>query len=695
MIGREITLAELNDVIWDHTKCVDKRILSDIVNQFRPGSVELKALNIYPEGQVPGLLEILPFSSRTQRAVQKYSDYFKSPSLTFGQVMALREVGLRSALEFASVAEAAGHYPELTEVQSSFIERFELIVSKSYLEKDSDTPGDQPAAGPVQELSLPTYDWQPNDLAEKFLNALRENATSHYSRSDLEQFVSDMVRTTLLSIDSRNLQIMEERLLCIGKKSTLTEIGAQHGVTRERIRQIESQAIEKLKIFQNSMFALFVARANLVRNELGNALEYDKGSLEEKMEWALADFEDNPKIQRIAKYLLLHLGGPYELVDNWLVTDRDLLSQTTSTIRIRLDSRGSISQQQITKVLDQQRILREFHTAWIRRTTLFQIESGQFIFLEGNFIEKSKSILRYFDRPMSAEAIADFFEPNELKSLKSLKNRLHQDRDIWRVNIQGEFAIADSERYQEYSSIVDAITQEIDANSGSIHIHELTEILDRKYRILPNSVISFVHTPRFKKSEAGIVSIQPESEALVDTPTLLNTPNCYLDRNKVWCWRVEVDKNILRGSGRKLPKAFARELGCELGDNIMIPSNYGEIRVGWPFTAVTGAFIGSLRTVALELEAELGDYLFVCASKPEANIVLLPRKRLQSARSKLIELALMLGNVDCDSDEQAIETVAMGFELDSDSRDELLTQARRRAVARGDTKITELMKQIK
>ncbi|MDA1348665.1 MAG: sigma-70 family RNA polymerase sigma factor [Chloroflexi bacterium] len=62
------------------------------------------------------------------------------------------------------------------------------------------------------------------------------------------EMLRDGVVNTLRSLDSREAKVLELRFgLADGRSRTLEEVGVEFGVTRERIRQIESKAIQKLR----------------------------------------------------------------------------------------------------------------------------------------------------------------------------------------------------------------------------------------------------------------------------------------------------------------------------------------------------------------------------------------------------------------------------------------------------------------
>ncbi len=60
---------------------------------------------------------------------------------------------------------------------------------------------------------------------------------------------NELVREVLVSLDARESRILAMRFgLDNGRPKTLEEVGARLGVTRERIRQIQEQALEKMRV---------------------------------------------------------------------------------------------------------------------------------------------------------------------------------------------------------------------------------------------------------------------------------------------------------------------------------------------------------------------------------------------------------------------------------------------------------------
>ncbi|MEE7566785.1 RNA polymerase sigma factor RpoH, partial [Xanthomonas sp. Kuri4-3] len=85
-----------------------------------------------------------------------------------------------------------------------------------------------------------------------YLVANDEDPSQVYERSDSEDNQLQLLREGLAGLDQRSRDIVRRRWLDSESKVTLQELADEYGVSAERIRQIEANALKKMK-------ALFVA----------------------------------------------------------------------------------------------------------------------------------------------------------------------------------------------------------------------------------------------------------------------------------------------------------------------------------------------------------------------------------------------------------------------------------------------------
>ena len=85
-----------------------------------------------------------------------------------------------------------------------------------------------------------------------YLRAAEEDPSQSYEREDEEGNQLGLLREGLAGLDARSRDIIKRRWLDADNKVTLQELADEYGVSAERIRQVEANALKKMK-------ALFVA----------------------------------------------------------------------------------------------------------------------------------------------------------------------------------------------------------------------------------------------------------------------------------------------------------------------------------------------------------------------------------------------------------------------------------------------------
>ncbi len=78
------------------------------------------------------------------------------------------------------------------------------------------------------------------------LPALEGSVESHLARQEIKEHIRKNLKSIIPKLNEKEKDILFLRLLAPSPK-TLREIGEKYGITRERVRQIESRLLEKLK----------------------------------------------------------------------------------------------------------------------------------------------------------------------------------------------------------------------------------------------------------------------------------------------------------------------------------------------------------------------------------------------------------------------------------------------------------------
>ena len=137
-------------------------------------------------------------------------------------------------------------------------------------------------------------------------------------------------RTRKEILDERELYIAAARTLAIRSPETLEELGTRFDVSRERIRQLENQAIEKMNnaLIQAS-YRVIRRVSHRLRSEIGTAILSAQFSTSVRESINFQPTE--AAVDDIGVRLLLWIAGPYEQTDEWLVVAPDQYTQRNDT----------------------------------------------------------------------------------------------------------------------------------------------------------------------------------------------------------------------------------------------------------------------------------------------------------------------------------------------------------------------------
>ncbi|MFA6909149.1 MAG: sigma factor-like helix-turn-helix DNA-binding protein [Patescibacteria group bacterium] len=136
--------------------------------------------------------------------------------------------------------------------------------------------------------------------------SILEKVISSKKSSEIEQFhPSEVVSALFKNLLPREEDVLRRRFGLGGRpEETLEQIGEAYKVTRERIRQIESTAVKKLKKIRN-----FVDTIGPVENTISSVLEQHGGIMDEELllRYVLQVAGDNEQNRRAVHFILQEL----------------------------------------------------------------------------------------------------------------------------------------------------------------------------------------------------------------------------------------------------------------------------------------------------------------------------------------------------------------------------------------------------
>lgn len=127
------------------------------------------------------------------------------------------------------------------------------------------------------------------------------------------------------------------------------------------------------------------------------------------------------------------------------------------------------------------------------------------------------------------------------------------DRHRFALRVRGQTA---------YRGLIEEIAARVDAAVGGVPLAELMRELMERYQVAESSIRTYAGTHPFHVEE-GVVRRRPAE--VPSSEVMASTRSCFWWSGR-WWFRTPVDKDLLRGSGRPIPKPLADYLGLKQGE---------------------------------------------------------------------------------------------------------------------------------
>jgi hypothetical protein len=565
------------------------------------------------EEALPGLSRVkdegIPFSSiptrianaLQQRKIHVWSDVL---GMSFGALFGLRWVGKKSVEGFVAcavrtsvetIARTASSSPPAPRAHSgssakglpdsfrSFIRTVQRTARWVRSETDAQQLGDLLALG--SGLALPpglNEDW--HQLAQIPLDDLLQE-TSPTPTFDV--LLDELFRL----VSERDRYILERRISGPGAR-TLQELAVDLNVTRERVRQLEARAEAKLRrAVESKRFLRIAWRMHSLRLLLGSAIPPDSHYYRESISRLMRDVTPSEHDRVVQQ--LLWLAGPHrqDATTGWL-TAGDVPGPETAVACT--DADGNIDRERLREALENCGLVPAVHDVWIHRISQVRDIDGRLVLWSGSATDKAAMLLERWGRPATAEEIVEAID--EELNVRATRSRLFYDERFMRVD-KDRVALR-SWGLEEYSGIADEIGQEIDRRGGAADVDDLVATLVRQFSVREQSVRAYLMAPMFIV-EGTTVRRRAADEPYIAKSNFTDVPQCYRVGRDSITWRIEVNSDLLRGSGRPLPEAIGAWLNVLPGGRRELDCDGTMVNVTWPESSVMGPSLGSIR-MALE-----------------------------------------------------------------------------------------------
>lgn len=630
----------------------------------------------------------LPLRKRTMDELGTIGVLWFSPArlsqLTFGDLLRTTDVSVCSVLDFSCVAEAAMQLADCTTAQSvaqaslpNTHNMFQLLAAWAGGEKQQqDFSKVLPPAQP---------DW-PNGVRDMW-ETLRHTNVFLMAGDKLRQFnVPELVMGWLHALDTRSVQVLDERVLTVGRpKTTIKRLGERFRVTGQRVQQIGRKLENTVHEFHRPEYRPVMRRAKVLRHNLGSAIPADAPGVPKILERVTADIADERRHDLIQR-LFLQLAGPYVENDGWLLLRKNLAYVSRQTLRNLFGSRVVLPAGEVTTALNELGIWVAYHDAWIQYLNCLKYVDAGYLWWRGTMLDKAAIILQYAEQPLTDDEIAALMG---ISSGKQIRFRLTKDPRFWRINNQKQLVLAGTDGYVPYTSVSDAIIRELDANGGAANARHLADTLSKSCGVRRSTVLAVLKTPLFSWDDSDSIRVRKQSEIDIETD-IASCAHVY-KFNSGWAWRFTVDAERLRGSGRPIPNAMARELGCEPQEKITTNAPYESLTVHWQLSSIAGATIGSMRHTLQQMGAEPGDQVFLVTSAGEISFLRIPKEIIDPVDDPVKKLAYLVGvqHFEC-SQNALLQRIGRAIGIDNPQPD-VREHVRKRLETRGEKDLAALL----
>ena len=417
----------------------------------------------------------------------------------------------------------------------------------------------------------------------------------------LHEEVDKLVEELLGSFEPNNRAVLQARILST-EPMTLAEVGGTLGVSRARVGQIQKIVEKRLTTLLNDRrFLPLQWRAGDLAQALGAAAPVGAVRSKQALQRAARDCTD--QLASTFTSLLLHLAGSYTVRDGWYVR-RGSKVPDARELESLADDHGLLSMHAAEEWLTLQSVDPTYLEDLISLSGRFKRLDDRLAVWSGSVVDKCVSMLAFKGAPADAETLVT--EVGEGHNVRGVRTRFFQDPRLMRTN-RNEWGLR-SWQLEEYTGIAEEITQRIESWGGRAKITDLVDELVRVFGVNANSVRLYAEAPMFI-TEGGYVRLSRGEEGFIVNHDLSGCRGVFQISKSSLSYLIAVDRDVLRGSGRKCPDGLAAALGVSPGKSRSFSTGGGQLTVYWPETSALGPSLGSTRALVTDAGGVEGDLI--------------------------------------------------------------------------------------
>lgn len=327
---------------------------------------------------------------------------------------------------------------------------------------------------------------------------------------------------------------------------------------------------------------------------------------------------DVDTIDNIAAQVLLFVAGPYRAHDGWFTNTTTMGDQCAArAVEAVFSTHEAPSTGKLTRALagsgmsaEAAEAYLQTHMAGFKRFDNVWVEWGE------SYADRFTGVLQMLGKPATAETLTQIAgietKAKNAQSLLSVDPRfVRASRVTWGLRTWDLVA---------YSGISDELATRIQSAGGRIAIDALVESLGSDFPdVAETSVRAYLRTLAFIV-EDGMVRLRTEADKLPSVAPPTAVRGVYRCGSHEIRWSFPVSRDVLRGSSIAVPAPVASAIGMEPAATRVFANPIGDLSVTWPLDSVRGPLTGSIRRLANQHDAALGDTLVLVFNSQNATV---------------------------------------------------------------------------
>ncbi|WP_181032930.1 sigma factor-like helix-turn-helix DNA-binding protein [Clavibacter michiganensis] len=408
--------------------------------------------------------------------------------------------------------------------------------------------------------------------------------------------ISDRLHFHLGSLEDRERTILLARIDSPSKR-TLEALGLEHGVTRERIRQIEARVMRSMRSWLHDDADLAFAAAG-VRHRMGPLAHRDSLSTIS----GLGDLLDGTTVTALQFLDAMDDGFSGDASGWYGVPSLAAARDTTGLLFADLSGpHGESWHEDVEAAMRSWAGLSDTDLeAWLDLEGYVRILDIWVGPERRSIPDRVAAVLSEAGVPSSLEDLHGALGGQ--RSLGSVRNALAADARFQRVG-RDRWGLAEWGG-DAYTGIKEAIATAVRAGGGGVLLDDISRDLPPRLAVSANSVRTFASGWPFEV-RGGVVGFAEKRAVTRKDPYL--TRRLYLLDETV-ALRLTVTNEHLRGSGMPVSAGTARALGISPGDVRTWPGGSWDMTLSWSHAQ---PHLSSIRLALVAIDAALGDDVMI------------------------------------------------------------------------------------